>query len=88
MTRHLVLLVTSLGLAPYQCAHEPDPAQRREETPGEALYGLATEFHAKGDETSYETTLRYIVRRYPSSRFAVMARADLADSGVDAGALP
>ena len=37
---------------------------------------------AEGDEQGYRTTLRYIVTRYPSSRFAAAAQADL---GADAG---
>lgn len=70
-------LVLSLALAPYQCAREPDAASRREETPGEALYGLAEDFRAKGDEEARRVTLEYLVERYPSSRFAASARADL-----------
>lgn len=88
MTRAIALIVAAIELAPYQCARQPDPAERREETPGEALYGLAQEFHEKGDESSYRTTLAYIVRRYPSSRFALMAKDDLADAGLDAAASP
>jgi len=68
------------GYAPYQCGKAPDRSVR-EETPGEALYGLAKKLRAEGDEQGYRTTLRYIVARYPSSRFAVAARADL---GADA----
>lgn len=64
------------GYAPYQCGKAPERSLR-EETPGEALYGLAQKLKADGDEQAYLTTLRYIVARYPSSRFAVAARADL-----------
>ena len=53
----------------------------REETPAEALYGLAQKLKAEGDEHGYRTTLRYIVARYPSSRFAVAAQADLGGDG-------
>lgn len=76
-----VPLVLSIAIAPYQCGHDPDPSKRREETPGEALYALAQDFHAKGDEKAWRTTLEYLVSRYPSSRFAVAAKQDLADDG-------
>jgi hypothetical protein len=75
------LLVLSLGLAPYQCGHPPDPSHQREETPGEALYALAQEFRAKGDERACRATLEYLVRQYPSSRFAASARTELGDAG-------
>lgn len=65
------------GSAPFQCASEIDPQRRREEEPAEALYGLAEQFKARGERAAQVTTLRYIVKRYPSSRFAEMARLDL-----------
>jgi hypothetical protein len=79
----LVLLVASTfaGYAPYQCGRAPDKSVR-EETPGEALYALAEKLKAEGDEQGYRTALRYIVTRYPSSRFAAAAQAEL---GIDAG---
>lgn len=80
MTRVLLLLAV-LG-APFQCPSEPDPASAREERPGEALYGLAQEFREAGDEDAWRRTLEHLVRRYPSSRFAVTAREDLADAGI------
>jgi len=64
--------------APYQCGKSPDHAAR-EETPGEALYSLAQKLRTEGDEPGYRTTLRYIVTRYPSSRFAAAARVDLGE---------
>jgi len=64
--------------APYQCGRSPE-ATVREETPGEALYHVAERLRKDGDEQGYKTTLRYLVERYPSSRFAVAARADLAE---------
>ena len=77
----LLLASTAFGHAPYRCGRSPDKTIR-EETPGEALYSLAQKLKAEGDEQGYRTTLRYIVARYPSSRFAVAAQADL---GGDAG---
>jgi hypothetical protein len=70
-------LAAALGHAPLQCAGEPDEALRRQETPGEALYGLAEQFKARGDEKAWRQTLEYLVARYPNSRFAAMARDDL-----------
>ncbi|MBK7582341.1 MAG: hypothetical protein IPI67_19310 [Myxococcales bacterium] len=71
-------LCAALGWAPMQCASDPDPALRRQETPGEALYGLAQQFKAKGDAAAWRSTLEYLVARYPNSRHAVMAKEDLA----------
>ena len=81
----LLLLSALVAYAPMQCSGEPDPAKAIEETPGEALYKLAAEFQAKGDHAAWEGTLRYLVRNYPSSRFALMAEQDLGDAGIDAG---
>jgi TolA-binding protein len=61
-----------------QCASDPESELRTNETPGEALYGLAQEFKARGDTAGWRTTLEYLIHRYPSSRFATMAQADLA----------
>ena len=61
-----------------QCASDPEPEMRRWEEPGEALYGLARQFKAKGDEAAWRATLEYLVARYPNSRFAPRAREDLA----------
>jgi TolA-binding protein len=71
-----VVFAFALLYAPYQCGKAPERAVR-EETPGEALYALAQKMKAEGDERGYRTTLRYIVDRYPSSRYATTARSDL-----------
>ena len=71
----------SIALAPFQCASDPDPSKAREETPGEALYGLSKQFHKQGNEQGREETLRYLVARYPKSRFAVMAKEELEQMG-------
>ncbi|MEZ4376122.1 MAG: tol-pal system YbgF family protein [Polyangiaceae bacterium] len=70
-----ILLASS---APMQCASEPDFDERREETPGEALFGLAEQFKAQGNEKARRETLEYLIAKYPNSRFAEMARSDLA----------
>jgi hypothetical protein len=82
MLRHasvLLLLSSALSSAPFQCSSEPDPSEALEETPGEALYNLAQRFAAEGDEDAWRRTLQHLVEQYPSSRFAVMARHDLAE---------
>jgi hypothetical protein len=83
-----VSLVAASGAmgAPFQCASDPDPSKAREEGPGEALYGLAEQFRQRGDEKARADTLRFIVTRYPKSRFAVMAREDLEKMGAPAPA--
>jgi hypothetical protein len=67
--------------APFQCASDPDPNKAREESPGEALYGLSLQFEKQGNAQGREDTLRYLVARYPKSRFAGMAREDLEAMG-------
>ncbi|HVW28594.1 MAG TPA: hypothetical protein VHC69_24685 [Polyangiaceae bacterium] len=74
----LALGAALFAQAPLQCSRDPGPELGREETPPEALYGLATRFKAKGDVPAYRDTLSYLVERYPSSRFAVMAKDELA----------
>jgi hypothetical protein len=77
LTVGAILLGSSASIAPFQCASQVDPDKRREEEPGEALYGLAEQFKAKGATGARVETLRYIVKRYPTSRFAQAARLDL-----------
>ncbi len=80
----MVALVVGLT-APYQCSGEPDFEDRRAETPGEALFGLAEQFKAQGEDRAYRDTLEYLVARYPNSRFAKMAKADLSAAGGASG---
>lgn len=74
-------VLAAVAQAPFQCASEVDPNRRLYEDPGEALYGLAGQFKASGDQRAYVSTLRYLAERYPASRFAHMAREDLAALG-------
>ena len=74
-------LLAALGTAPLQCRHDPDSNLRREDDAGDALYALAQDFHARGDEQSYKQTLRFLVERYPSNRHAPAARRELEGSG-------
>ncbi|KYF91822.1 hypothetical protein BE17_42010 [Sorangium cellulosum] len=80
-----LVLLAAVARAPYQCASEVDPDRRIYEDPSEALYDLAERFKARGDRGAHADTLRFLVERYPSSRFAEMARRDLEALG-DAGA--
>ena len=70
-------LLAALGSAPLQCRHDPDPNLRREDSPGDALYALAQDFRAKGNEDAAKQTLRFLVERYPSNRHVPAAKAEL-----------
>jgi hypothetical protein len=74
--------LSALAVAPFQCPSKPDPTHVREDTPGEALYDLATQFGKSGDRDGRVRTLQYLVERYPRSRFAFRARDDLKELGV------
>lgn len=74
-------LLAALGTAPLQCRHDPDPNLRREDSAGDALYALAQDFHAKGDDAAAKQTLRYLVEHYPSNRHVPAARAELDGAG-------
>jgi hypothetical protein len=82
----LVLGATLVSQAPLQCSHDPEPDVRTYETPPEALYGLATRFKAKGDQTAYRGTLEYLIERYPNSRFAERAKDELGSPAAAGGA--
>lgn len=73
----VIAALLGAGGAPLQCAGEPSAATATEDDPGEALYGLAGRFREAGDRAAWEKTLRYIIERYPSSRFAATAQMDL-----------
>jgi TolA-binding protein len=67
-----------LGLyAPFQCGSSRDPDLRREDTAGDALWGLAEQFKKEGNQEGHKRTLRYLLERYPSHRFAQAAREEL-----------
>jgi hypothetical protein len=80
------MLVAALGSAPVQCKHDPDPSMRREDTAGDALWDLAQDFRAKGNEPAAKETLKFLVERYPSNRHVPAARAEIGDApSSDAG---
>jgi hypothetical protein len=74
-----LLLVAGTATAPLQCAKTTDPNLRTEEDPSQVLYDLAEAFHRKNDEPARAETLRFLIARYPSSRFAEMARQELGE---------
>jgi hypothetical protein len=71
------LAVATAGSAPFQCARKPGPDRSIEEEPGQALYTLAQQFKADGNAQARTETLEFIVKKYPTSRFAEQARVDL-----------
>jgi outer membrane protein assembly factor BamD (BamD/ComL family) len=73
-----LLLAAALG-APLQCARKPSPDQRLEDDPAEVLYTLAEKFKAEGNAPARAETLRFLMSRYPTSRFTEAARADLGE---------
>jgi hypothetical protein len=82
----LALCAAALGFAPLQCSKGPDdPELRRYETPPEALYDLAERFEKQGNDPARRATLEYLVERYPNSRFARMAKEELADASATDG---
>ncbi len=73
------LLFTGLFLAPFQCASQPPPDRAREDTPGDAVYGLAQQFGEHGDEAAEREAMQYLLERYPDSRHCEAARIWLAE---------
>jgi hypothetical protein len=74
-------LLLALSVAPYQCAREPDPNRRMEDDPAEVVYQLAERFKDQGKTEARVATLKYLVERFPTSRFAKRAEIDLAEMG-------
>jgi outer membrane protein assembly factor BamD (BamD/ComL family) len=73
-----ILLAASVAFAaPLQCARKTGPEMRTEDDPAEVLYTLAGRFQAEGNAAARAETLRFLVSRYPESRFAQAARLDL-----------
>jgi hypothetical protein len=72
----LLLLAATLS-APLQCARRPGPDVRTEDDPAEVLSTLAERFKTQGNAAARTETLRYLVSRYPESRFAQAARLEL-----------
>ncbi len=70
-------LLASLGNAPMQCGHGGGAEGGHAEEPGDALYALAQDFHARGNEEASRQTLQFLIQKYPSNRHAPAARAEI-----------
>jgi TolA-binding protein len=75
-----VLSVAMLANAPLQCGHSSDPNLRHEDDAGDALWSLAMDFRAKGNEQAARQTLEFLVQKYPSNRHVPAAKEDLASA--------
>lgn len=71
------LLLAAALSAPFQCSSKVRPEHRLEEEPAEVLYKLAERFGAQGNAAARAETLRFLVERFPASRFAEAAKVDL-----------
>ena len=69
--------------APFQCASDPVPTRRMEDTAPEALWILGERFRREGNEEARRTTLRHLIEQYPSSRYAHRAELVLGDDDDD-----
>ena len=74
-------LFLALSFAPFQCAREPDPNRRIEDDPAEVVYRLAERFKTEGKADARAGTLKFLVERYPTSRYAKQATSDLEEMG-------
>lgn len=86
----MLLAVATLGAAPVQCG-DPEPIRyARRDDPAEVVYALGRRLEARGEHRAARETWRFVVERYPSSRWAERARIDLeaAGGGPDAGVEP
>jgi hypothetical protein len=69
-----LLTLALFGTAPFQCASDPEPEHRIEDTPAEALWTLSERFRTDGNDAARRTTLEQLVQQYPNSREAERAR--------------
>lgn len=70
-----------VAIAPIQCAHDPDPNARREDTAGDALWSMAMQFENEHNDQAAKETLAYLVKEYPSNRHTEAAKSELAKLG-------
>lgn len=75
-----LLAVSLVANAPMQCGHSSDPNLRHEDDAGDALWALAMDFRAKGNEQAARQTLEFLVQKYPSNRHVPAAKEDLASA--------
>lgn len=69
-----LLTLSLLGTAPFQCASDPNPEHRTDDTASEALWSLSERFRAEGNDAARRSTLEELVERYPNAREAERAR--------------
>lgn len=67
------LSLVALLAAPLQCPSRATPELTREDRPDDALWALGERFAREGNEAARQSTLRYLIERYPSSRYSVRA---------------
>lgn len=71
------------GAAPVQCG-EPEPVHyARRDEPAEVVWRLGLRLRERGHAAAALDTFRFLVERYPSSRWAARARAELESADVD-----
>jgi hypothetical protein len=76
LTSAVVAAVT--GNAPLQCGGGHG-ADQHEDDGGDALWNLAQDFKAKGNQEAAKQTLRYLIEKYPSNRHVPAAREELGE---------
>jgi hypothetical protein len=77
-----------IAIAPVQCAHDPDPNERHEDSPGDALWTMSQKFEAEHNEVAAKETLEYLIAQYPSSRHTQAAKDEIAKLGGGSAAPP
>jgi TolA-binding protein len=83
MSASILAVAVALNGAPLQCGHGGSDV-KHEDDGGDALWSLAMDFRAKGNEEAAKQTLRYLVDKYPSNRHVPAAREEL-EGAPDAG---
>jgi hypothetical protein len=81
MIAKAVTVAALISIAPIQCAHSPDPNERREDSPGDALWAMSQKFENEHNDVAAKETLEYLITQYPSSRHADAARDELKKFG-------
>lgn len=74
-----VLAAALASAAPMQCGSSRDPDLRRSDSPGDALWDLASTFEKEGNLPARDRTYRYLVTTYPSNRHVPEARQKLGE---------
>lgn len=80
MIREGLFAVSLAALAPFQCGSGTQDMGAPAKSDGDALYDLAQDFHAKGNEEAAHQTLRYLIAHFPSNRHVPAAKAELGDA--------